>query len=302
MPVAGSLAGAHALPSSSTATAGRFPDRPAVTFQLRSGPRDKAVTPDLGGVPRRGDAGRQPLPPARDRPDATPSPTSCRTGIEAAVVLLAGATAGIVSPVNPLLAPEHMAGILREHRRQGRGDAGAVPEDRPGRRRSPRRWRWRRASRRCSRSTSTRYLAPPLAWIVPLIRPKLAPAHRARVLDLAAAMAAENGAALDFAETRRRPGLRLLPHRRHHRPAEGGAAPGERHPLQRLVRPVLHLHRGGRADVPAAALPRLRRLSDPDVLPDDRGADGDADAAGLSRRRGDGQLLEADRAAPGHAS
>ena len=30
------------------------------------------------------------------------------------MVLLAGATAGIVSPVNPLLAPEHMAGILRD--------------------------------------------------------------------------------------------------------------------------------------------------------------------------------------------
>ena len=145
-----------------------------------------------------------------------------------------------------------------------------------------------------------RYLAPPLAWIVPLIRPKRRPAHRARVLDFARAMAAEDGDAARLRRDARRPGLRLFPHRRHHRPAEGGAAPGERHPLQRLVRQVLHLHRGGRADVPAAAVPRLRRLSDPDVLPDDRGADGDADAAGLSRRGRDGQLLEADRAAQGH--
>jgi fatty-acyl-CoA synthase len=45
-----------------------------------------------------------------------------------------------------------------------------------------------------------RYLAPPLAWIVPLIRPKLKPAHKARVLDLNRAMAPENGAALDFVE------------------------------------------------------------------------------------------------------
>ena len=52
--------------------------------------------------------------------------------------------------------------------------------------------------------------------------------------------------------------------------------------------------------MPAAALPRLRRLSDPDVLPDDRGAARHADAAGLSRRGRDGQLLEADRAAQGH--
>ena len=44
-----------------------------------------------------------------------------------------------------------------------------------------------------------RYLAPPLRWIVPLIRPRR-PAIRARVLDLAAAMAAEKGDGLAFAE------------------------------------------------------------------------------------------------------
>ena len=35
-------------------------------------------------------------------------------GLEAPMALLAGATAGIVNPINPLLAPEHIAAILRE--------------------------------------------------------------------------------------------------------------------------------------------------------------------------------------------
>ena len=34
--------------------------------------------------------------------------------LETPVVLLAGATAGIVTPVNPLLRPEHIATILRD--------------------------------------------------------------------------------------------------------------------------------------------------------------------------------------------
>ena len=63
----------------------------------------------------------------------------------------------------------------------------------------------------------TRYLAPPLAWIVPLIRPKLKVAHRARVLDFAKAVAARARRGARLRGDDGRPGLRLLPHRRHHR-------------------------------------------------------------------------------------
>ena len=278
----------------------RFPDRPAITFQLRSGPRDKAVT--LTWAEFRAEVTR--AANLFRRLGVGPADTVAYVlpnGIEAPVALLAGATAGIVNPINPLLAPEHIAGILRDTRRQGRGDAGAVPEDRPraeGRRGGG---AGARASRRCSQVDLARYLAPPLAWIVPLIRPKLAAgAPGARARPRAARWRRENGAALDFAETLddrvcayfHTGGTTGLPKVAQHR-ASGILYNG-------WCGAVLHLHRGGRADVPAADVPRLRRLSDPDVLPDDRGADGDADAAGLSRRRGDGQLLEADRAPPGH--
>ena len=62
----------------------RFPDRPAIAFQLRSGPARQGGHPDLGRDPRRGHARRQPVPPPRHRARTTPSPTCCRTRIETA--------------------------------------------------------------------------------------------------------------------------------------------------------------------------------------------------------------------------
>ena len=42
------------------------------------------------------------------------SPTSCPTALETAVTLLGGMVAGIVNPINPLLEPEQISAILRE--------------------------------------------------------------------------------------------------------------------------------------------------------------------------------------------
>ena len=96
-------------------TAGRFPERAAVTFQLRSGPRDKAVTLTWGelrdAVTRAANLFRR-----LGVGDGDTVAFLLPNGIEAAVTLLAGATAGIVNPVNPLLAPEHIAQILRDTR------------------------------------------------------------------------------------------------------------------------------------------------------------------------------------------
>lgn len=88
-------------------------DRPAVTFQLTSGPRDKALTltwqqllvqvtqaanlfRSLGVGP--GDTVAYVLP-------------NC---LETVVTLLGGAVAGIVAPINPLMEPAQIAAILRE--------------------------------------------------------------------------------------------------------------------------------------------------------------------------------------------
>ncbi|SMO79561.1 acyl-CoA synthetase [Paracoccus laeviglucosivorans] len=91
----------------------RFPNRPAISFQLLSDPRSKAVTLSWNDLHER----------------VTETANLFRTlgigptdvvayllpnAIETPVVLLAGATAGIVNPINPLLDPEQIAAILRE--------------------------------------------------------------------------------------------------------------------------------------------------------------------------------------------
>jgi fatty-acyl-CoA synthase len=96
-----------------TQTAGKFPDRPAVTFQLESGPKDLAETLTWSqlldrtvrtanlfrslGI-REGDVVAYMLP-------------NCT---EAVLTYLGGQIAGIVNPINPLLEPEQIAAILRE--------------------------------------------------------------------------------------------------------------------------------------------------------------------------------------------
>lgn len=178
-------------------TSGRFPDRPAITFQLRSGPADKAVTltwrqyraavTQAANLFRRlgvgeGDTVAFILP----------------NGIEAAVTLVAGATAGIVNPVNPLLAPEHIAQILRDTNAKVVVTLAPFPKsdladkvaaalaDAPG-------------VETVLTVDLARYLAPPLRWIVPLIRPRR-PRVSARVVDFAEAMAAEPDGGLAFTE------------------------------------------------------------------------------------------------------
>ncbi|WP_424927750.1 acyl-CoA synthetase [Amaricoccus tamworthensis] len=173
--------------------------RPAVSFQLKSGPKDKKVTltwrelkadvtraanlfHNLGIGPK--DVVAYLLP----------------NGIEAPFVMLAGATAGIVNPINPIISSEHIAGILRETRAkvvvtlapfpktdlaQTVADAVAMAPD----------------VETVLQVDLARYLGAPLGWIVPFIRPKIDVRHKAKVLDLYAEMARYNHEFLDFKET-----------------------------------------------------------------------------------------------------
>jgi fatty-acyl-CoA synthase len=182
-----------------TTTAGRFPDRPAITFQLRSGARDKLVS--LTWAETRGEVTR--AANLFRRLGVGPGDTVAYVlpnAVETAVVLLAGATAGVVAPVNPLLSVEHMAEILRECGAKAVVTLKAFPKTDLA----------QKVAEAVALAPSVetvlevdlaRSLAPPLAWIVPLIRPKVAVRHRARVLDFAREMAKENAAALDFDES-----------------------------------------------------------------------------------------------------
>ncbi|MBC7739562.1 MAG: AMP-binding protein, partial [Candidatus Saccharibacteria bacterium] len=88
-------------------------DRPAVTFQLQASPGARAQTLTWaqlhGQVTRAANLFRS-LGVGPKDVVAFVLPNS----LETVVTLLGGAVAGIVSPINPLLEPAHIAGILRE--------------------------------------------------------------------------------------------------------------------------------------------------------------------------------------------
>ena len=178
-------------------TAGRHPDRPAISFQIKSGPKDKAETLTWREVleqtnraanmfRRFGVEGQDTV--AYLLPNAN----------ETAIALLGGATAGIVCPINPLLDAEQIAAILRESGATVLVTLAPFPKTDVAEK--------AHAAVALAPNVKTvlqvdlkRYLAPPLSWIVPLIRPKMEVAHQARILDFNEELRKEP-AGLDFAE------------------------------------------------------------------------------------------------------
>jgi acyl-CoA synthetase (AMP-forming)/AMP-acid ligase II len=179
-------------------TAAAHPHRPAISFQIKSGSQDKAETLDwtrladqvtrtanlLRGLGiGEGDVVAYLLP-------------NCN---EAALALLGGMTAGIVAPVNPLLDVAQIAAILRELGAKALVTLAPFPKTDIAQK--------AHAAVALAPSVETvlevdlkRYLTPPLSLLIPFIRPKVRHRHNARVLDFNAALEAENGAALEFAE------------------------------------------------------------------------------------------------------
>ncbi len=153
-----------------TETATKFPNHNAVSYQLFSGPADKAETltwqallaktcqtanmfRDLGIGPK--DVVAYILP-------------NCN---ETVLAMLGGAVAGIVNPINPLLDAEQIGSILRET------DAKVVVTLRP----FPKTDVADKTAEAVALAPNVktvlevdllRYLTPPKSWIVPLVRPK----------------------------------------------------------------------------------------------------------------------------------
>jgi fatty-acyl-CoA synthase len=170
----------HAFLASAAA---RHGGRPAISFQLLSGPTDPAVTLtweqlhvqacQAANLFRRlgvgeGDAVAYLLP-------------NC---IETAVTMLGGAIAGIVNPINPLLEPEHISGILRETGAKVLVTLKSFPKSEVA----------QKAAEAVKHAPNVkavveidlnRYLSPPKSWIVRLLRPKVEARHTAQVLPFA---------------------------------------------------------------------------------------------------------------------
>lgn len=156
-------------------TAQKFPDRPAISFQLLSGPKDRAETLTWGQLQA------QATQAANLFRSLGITPTDVVAYVlpnctEAATAMLGGAVAGIALPINPLLEPEQIAAILRE------ADAKVVVTLKP----FPKTDVAQKVTEACRHAPHVhtvlevdlnRYLAPPKRWIVPFLRPKRSPTH-----------------------------------------------------------------------------------------------------------------------------
>ncbi|ETX30891.1 acyl-CoA synthetase [Roseivivax isoporae] len=162
-------------------TADQFPDRPAVSYQILSGPKDKAETLSWGKLRERTAQAAnlfRTLGIGEKDVVAYVLP-NCNETIAA---LLGGAVAGIVNPINPLLEPEQIAAILRETGAKVVVTLKPFPKTDVAQK--------VHEAVRHAPGVSTilevdlnRYLTAPKSWIVPLIRPKLTGTSHADVKD-----------------------------------------------------------------------------------------------------------------------
>ncbi len=175
----------------------KYGTRNGVTFQITSGPKDKAETLTWaqfhGQVTQAANMLRK-LGVQENDVVAYVLP-NC---LETAVTLIAGATAGVVNPINPLLEPEQIAAILRETNAKVVVTLKAFPKtDVPQ--------KVAEAVEHAPHVATVlevdllRYLTPPKSWIVPLIRPKNAYQH-VDVLDFNKEMSKYSAETLDFEE------------------------------------------------------------------------------------------------------
>jgi fatty-acyl-CoA synthase/long-chain acyl-CoA synthetase len=152
-------------------TAHRYPNGKAVSYQLLSGPADKAETLTWSQL----------LAQSCQAANLFRSLGGGETDVVACVLpncnetlltILGGAIAGIVNPINPLLEPEQIAAILRETNAKVVVTLKPFPKTDVAQKVAE--------AVRHSPHVNTvlevdlnRYLTPPKSWIVPLIRPKI---------------------------------------------------------------------------------------------------------------------------------
>ncbi len=181
-----------------SATKAAHGDRPAITFQLLSDPASKSETltwADLHGRVTQAANLFRSLGVGPKDVVAYVLPNS----METAVTLIAGAVAGIVNPINPLLEADQISAILRETKAKVVVTLRAFPKtDVPQKvaeavRHAP-------GVKAVLEVDLNRYLAPPKSWIVPLVRPKNPVQHNARVMALNAECARQPADRLTFAD------------------------------------------------------------------------------------------------------
>ena len=171
-------------------TAGKFPDRPAVSYQIFSGPTDKAETVSWREL-REKTAQSANLFRSLGVGENDVVAYILPNANETIYALLGGAVAGIVNPINPLLEPEQIAAILRETGAKVVVTLKPFPKTDVAQ-------KVHEAVRHAPKVSTVlevdlnRYLTPPKSWIVPLVRPKLAGKSHADVKSFTKEMAKQS--------------------------------------------------------------------------------------------------------------
>ena len=189
---------AHSMYDFLSRTRVRHGTRPAISYQLTSGAQDAAQTLTWNAlhaqVTQAANLFRS-LGVGETDVVAFVLPNA----LETAVTLLAGAVAGIVNPVNPLLEAEQISAILRETKAKVVVSLRAFPKTDLAQKVAE--------AVRHAPSVKTvlevdlnRYLSPPKSWIVPLVRPKNPVQHTANVKNFNVECARHSGDRLDFAD------------------------------------------------------------------------------------------------------
>ena len=167
--------------------ASQYGSRPALSFQILSGPKDKAETLSWSelkaGTCRAANLFRS-LGVGETDVVAYLLPNSNET----VLTLMGAMVAGIANPINPLLDAEQIAAILRETKAKVLVTLRPFPKTDVAQKAAE--------AVRLAPNVETvleidlnRYLSPPKSWIVPLIRPKVEVTHQAKVLNFNTEMA-----------------------------------------------------------------------------------------------------------------
>ncbi len=182
-----------------TRTKEKFPNRPAVSYQIFSGPKDKAETltwAELHAKTAQAANMFRDLGVGEKDTVAYVLP-NCN---ETLITLLGGMVAGIANPINPLLEPEQISAILRETDAKVVVTLKGFPKTDVAQKVAE-------AVRHAPHVHTVleidlvKYLTPPKSWIVPLIRPKVSGPHHADFKDFNKELAKYN-TTLDFEDSK----------------------------------------------------------------------------------------------------
>ena len=153
------------------ARAKEIPNKPAITFQIKSGEKDKAETLNWEQMRARvaqcANALREMGVGEKDV--VAYIMPNCN---EAVVINQGGMTAGIVNPVNPLISPEHIGGILAETGAKIVVTLAPFPKAEIAQT-VVEALKYAPDVKTVLTVDLARYLSPPLKWLIPLLRPKV---------------------------------------------------------------------------------------------------------------------------------